>query len=229
MGTETSILLGTAVTIGFVHTVLGPDHYVPFIAMARARNWSHRKAMLITLLSGIGHVSSSAILGALGLLFGAELLKLTSLESVRGDIAGWMLLSFGLAYMVYGVRRALKKAPVTHTHEGIAHTHFGPREHVHDPGKANITPWVIFTIFVFGPCEPLIPLLMYPAARSDTLGVVTVALSFSVVCIGTMMTLVYASLRGLEWFPQKSTERYSHALAGFAVAACGAGVVFLNL
>ena len=229
MGAELSILLGTAVTIGFVHTVLGPDHYVPFIAMAKARHWSRRKAMFITFVSGVGHVSSSAVLGALGLLFGVELLKLTSLESVRGDFAGWMLFSFGLAYTVWGLRRALKKAPITHTHGGITHTHFGPKEHAHNPEKANITPWIIFTIFVFGPCEPLIPLLMYPAARSNTLGVITVAVSFSVVCIGTMMTLVYTSLRGLEWLPQKTMERYAHALAGFAVAACGAGVVFLKL
>jgi hypothetical protein len=122
----------------------------------------------------------------------------------------------------------LKTAPITHTHGEITHTHFGTKNHEHDPEKANITPWIIFTIFVFGPCEPLIPLLMYPAARSNTFGVIAVAVSFSVVCIGTMMTLVYASLRGLEWIPQKTIARYSHALAGFAVAACGVGVVFLN-
>jgi len=25
--------------------------------------------------------------------------------------------------------------------------------------------WALFLIFVFGPCEPLIPLIMYPAAK----------------------------------------------------------------
>ena len=229
MGSDTSLLLATAVTVGFVHTVLGPDHYLPFIAMSKARNWSYRKTLLITGVSGIGHVTSSAVLGTLGLIFGVEVLKLTSLESARGEIAGWLLLGFGVAYMVWGMRRALKHSSVTHSHDGVAHTHFGPREHTHDPGKANITPWVIFTIFVFGPCEPLIPLLMYPAARSDVFNVIIVALSFSVVCIGTMMALVYASVRGLEWLPQRALERYTHALSGFAIAACGIGVVFLKL
>ena len=30
-------LLATAVVIGTVHTALGPDHYLPFVAMATAR------------------------------------------------------------------------------------------------------------------------------------------------------------------------------------------------
>ncbi|HOD34406.1 MAG TPA: hypothetical protein PLR20_01590 [Syntrophales bacterium] len=31
------------------------------------------------------------------------------------------------------------------------------------------TPWVLFTIFVLGPSEPLIPVLMFPAARNASL------------------------------------------------------------
>ena len=33
---------------------------------------------------------------------------------------------------------------------------------------------VVFVIFILGPCEPLIPLLMYPAARVDATGVIVV-------------------------------------------------------
>jgi nickel/cobalt exporter len=229
LSAEANILIGAAVSVGFVHTVLGPDHYLPFIAMAQARNWSCRKTMIITFVSGLGHVGSSALLGALGLLFGVELLNLTSIESARGNIAGWLLLSFGLAYMVWGIRRAIKHAPLTHAHGGVIHMHYGSKSHAHYPDKANITPWILFTIFVFGPCEPLIPLLMYPAARSDYSGVIAVAVSFSVVCIGTMMTMVYAALKGLAWLPNRHMGKYSHALAGFALVACGIGVVFLKL
>jgi len=42
MATEVSLLLGAAATLGFFHTVFGPDHYVPFIVMARARQWLSR-------------------------------------------------------------------------------------------------------------------------------------------------------------------------------------------
>ncbi len=29
-------LVVTAVTVGVLHTVMGPDHYLPFVAMSRA-------------------------------------------------------------------------------------------------------------------------------------------------------------------------------------------------
>ncbi|MCJ7523916.1 MAG: hypothetical protein MUP71_01680, partial [Candidatus Aminicenantes bacterium] len=60
------ILAGTAVALGFVHTLLGPDHYLPFIAMAKARQWSLKRTLLIAFFSGLGHVLSSVVLGFLG-------------------------------------------------------------------------------------------------------------------------------------------------------------------
>jgi hypothetical protein len=37
---EIWILAGAAAGIGFIHTVIGPDHYLPFIVMAKARKWT---------------------------------------------------------------------------------------------------------------------------------------------------------------------------------------------
>jgi len=33
MSGEIAILAGTAATIGFTHTILGPDHYLPFCCL----------------------------------------------------------------------------------------------------------------------------------------------------------------------------------------------------
>ena len=33
-------LLAAAFGVGVVHTLLGPDHYLPFIMLAKARGWS---------------------------------------------------------------------------------------------------------------------------------------------------------------------------------------------
>lgn len=67
MSNSLAILLVSAASIGFLHTLLGPDHYLPFVVMSRANNWSIKKTALITVLCGLGHVGSSIILGALGL------------------------------------------------------------------------------------------------------------------------------------------------------------------
>lgn len=85
---------------------------------------------------------------------------------------------------------------------------------------------MLFTIFVFGPCEPLIPILMYPAAAQSTLGVVLVASVFGVVTIATMVTVVLLLSFGLESLPTRRLERYSHALAGFAILLCGVAIHF---
>lgn len=214
---ELTILVGTAATLGLIHTVLGPDHYVPFIALAKARGWSRRRALGVTFACGLGHVLSSVVIGAVGLLFGVAILKLEFLESARGEIAGWLLFGFGLAYTVWGIRRALRKgrsAPQAMTVEG---------------GKSSVTPWVLFIIFVLGPCEPLIPLLLYPAARLSLAGLLAVAGTFSAFTVATMLALAYAALRGMSLVPQMRLERYAHALAGFAILACGAGIQLLGL
>jgi sulfite exporter TauE/SafE len=244
MSNELIILAGTAATLGFVHTLLGPDHYLPFIVMAKARNWSLLKTMFITFLCGIGHVLSSVVLGLIGVAFGIAVLKLEAIETARGDIAAWLLIIFGFAYTVYGIHLALRGKPHTHSHAHLSgdnhdhyHDHSGEHSHVHTDEAAHsprssrdvLTPWILFTIFVFGPCEPLIPIIMYPAAKHHTGAVIAVAAIFSLVTISTMIAIVSLSTFGLSRIKLSRFERYSHALAGFSVLLCGGAIKFLGL
>ena len=230
-----AVLLWTAVTIGFLHTVFGPDHYIPFIAMSRAGGWSFSKTMVITVLCGIGHVLGSVVLGLLGIAIGVAVGGLEAFESIRGDIAGWLLLGFGLAYTAWGIRRAIQNRPHTHRHldaEGVIHqhTHDHAGEHDHAHAELNqrrvMTTWALFTIFVFGPCEPLIPILMYPAAEHAWWLAFLVAMAFSVVTIGTMTTAVAIGYLGLDRLRRPALERWSHATAGLALVACGLAIKF---
>ena len=234
MPNEISVLLITAASIGFIHTLFGPDHYIPFIAMSKAGNWSKFKTLWVTILCGIGHVGSTIVLGFLGIAFGYSVFHLESIESYRGDIAGWLLLVFGLLYMVWGIRRAILNKPHSHTHihhDGSMefHSHDHEKEHEHKENKSSMRIWIIFTIFIFGPCEPLIPVLMYPAARGTLFDVVIVCSVFSLVTIGTMLTIVFSALYGMSFVPMKKMEQYSHALGGFAIFMCGIAVQFLGL
>lgn len=231
------ILSVTAASIGLFHTLLGPDHYIPFIVMARSRKWSYSKTAFITCLCGTGHVLSSIILGLIGVSLGVAVEKLAFFETVRGNWAAWALIAFGATYTVYGVFRAIKNRPHTHLHvhkDGSVHTH----EHTHHKEHAHLhkenilakpVPWALFIIFVMGPCEPLIPLLMYPAAQHSMAGMITVAIVFGVVTIATMLGAVLVGTFGLNYTPLKKAERYSHAIAGFSILICGSAVQFLGL
>jgi nickel/cobalt exporter len=238
MDIDIGLLVLTAISIGFVHTLIGPDHYLPFVAMSAARNWTRRKTLLVTALCGVGHVGGSILIGFVGIVIGASLHRLEWLEGVRGDLAAWALTSFGLVYMAWGLKQAWRGRKHAHEHvhaDGTAHRHthghhaHDEHVHVHVPVDTDrlrsITPWALFVVFILGPCEALIPLLMYPASQHSAWGVGLVVLAFAVTTIATMLGLVYLAVRGLERFPLAAAERYSHALAGAALSLCGMGIV----
>jgi nickel/cobalt exporter len=231
------VIAGTAASIGFVHTVLGPDHYLPFIVISRARNWALPKTLFISFLCGLGHVLSSIVLGFIGIALGIAVLRLEAVESVRGGLAAWLLISFGFAYFIWGLHRAIRRKPHKHIHihadgekHEHPHTHEAAHSHVHEQErKVNLTPWILFTIFVFGPCEPLIPLVMYPAAKHNIGGVVVVSVAFSLTTILTMLTIIAISSWGVSFIRLGQLERYAHALAGAMIFISGLSVQFLGL
>lgn len=236
MTSAISILAGTAALIGFGHTLCGPDHYLPFIVIGKARNWSLAKTMWITFLCGLGHVLSSIFLGLVGVAFGLALGKLEAFEAYRGNLAALALIIFGFTYCAWGIHRAIRHKPHTHTHMHAgsvehthAHSHTHGHAHPHGADRKNITPWVLFTIFVLGPCEPLIPLIMYPAAEHSIAGMVLVAVVFSVVTISTMISVVLVAAWGAGFVKLGAVERFSHALAGAAICCSGLAIQCLGL
>jgi sulfite exporter TauE/SafE len=237
MNNEITLLIVTAATLGFIHTLTGPDHYIPFIALAESEKWSKSKTALITLLCGLGHVLSSIVIGLTGIALGIALFSIEAIESFRGEIAGWLLIGFGIAYTIWGIRRSYKKKKHSHFHyhpDGTFHSHTHSHEHpdhahLHEKEKSKTTPWIVFLIFVFGPCEPLIPLLMYPAAKQTIFGTFIVAAVFSVITISTMLALVFLGLYGINFLPIKKLELHIHTLAGLTILLCGISIKFLGL
>ncbi len=231
MSQDLTLLVGSAASLAFLHTILGPDHYLPFAAMARARDWSMRRTLWITVLCGLGHVLGSVVLGALGIAAGIGLRSLEMFESNRGEIAGWLLLAFGLAYFAWGMVRALRNRPHAHHHvhpDGTRHEHVHTHqdEHLHphaEEGK-RLVPWALFVVFLLGPCEPLIPLLMFPAVTHGPGAVVLVATVFSVVTIVTMTSLALFAVWGLRFAWTRRVERFGHPVAGALVFMCGAAI-----
>ncbi len=231
------VLSVSAASIALLHTLLGPDHYLPFIVISRARRWSLKKTVMTTVLCGVGHVGSSVLIGLFGVGLGLSLVKLVGVESLRGTVAAWVLIAFGSLYFVWGLRRAAKEKSHVHEHSHMNdvvhvhdHRHDGTHSHVHERASGrNLTPWVLFTIFVLGPCEPLIPLLIFPAAKSSPFGIFLVACIFGSVTVGTMVGVVTVTSMGIRSLPLGRLERYAHALAGATIGLSGMAIQFLGL
>lgn len=238
MNQEILVLAGTAASIGFIHTLMGPDHYLPFIVISRARQWRLSKTLFVSFLCGLGHVLSSVVLGFIGIALGIAVFKLENVEAIRGGLAAWLLIGFGLAYFLWGLRRAIKNKPHRHLHlhtdgDEHVHDHQHVQEHAHfhdqKAKQPNLTPWILFAIFVFGPCEPLIPMIMYPAAQHNISGVILVASAFGITTILTMLTIIALTSWGISFVKLGKLERYAHALAGAMIFVSGLSVQFLGL
>ncbi len=224
------VLAGTAVTIALIHTLMGPDHYLPLVILARANRWSTLKTASVTVVCGLGHVLGSVILGGVGIAAGFAITRLEAIESTRGNLASFLLIGFGIAYAAWGFRQARSKRTHSHGHlhtDGVdhLHSHRHGRKHLHlHPSSVNFT-MTLFLLFGLGPCEPLIPLLMFPAAVHGASGIFLVTAVFGLVTIATMLGVVLFLRAGLSLsLKTVRLERYAHVMAGLTIIISGIAV-----
>ncbi len=232
MPPEMQTLLLTAISIAFLHTLAGPDHYLPFIALSRTRSWGLRKTIGWTLVCGVGHVLSSVLLGLGGAAMGWSFSKITWFEGLRGGIAAWLLLAFGLIYVAWALYRA--QANKRHKHFDLeADGSLYVYDHKHGSNAANnkryaVTPWVMFIIFLLGPCEPMIPLLFFPAVQSNWVGILLLVGTYTLCTLTTMLALVLAGYYGIGLSKTDVLEKHMHLIGGIAISICGIGMLWLG-
>ena len=218
---DSFILVGSAASIGFVHTILGPDHYLPLVAMAKTNGWSGPKTASYVAICGMSHLLGTIIVGSLFFLVGFAFLNLDTLQSLRSDFAGWFLLLFGAIYFVWGMNWAIRQGRLVSggsVHTDRKNTNF-----------ARCTPFALFLFFILGPCEPLIPLMTQGGGDMGFLPTVLVVSAFCGTTIMTMLVCVmlfYYGVSRITFFLR--FENYMHAATGLIVLLCGCAIQFLG-
>jgi sulfite exporter TauE/SafE len=232
MHSEMFLLMGTAITLACLHTGSGPDHYLPFIALSKSRGWSFRRTLMWTTICGCGHVWSSVLLGLGAAVIGWSLSKVGWLQVIRGGVAGWFMLLFGIGYSIWGLYRAYKNKPHKHfdMYEGgeiyvYQHKH---GQAVQSTERYKVTPWVMFIIFLMGPCEPMIPLLCSPAIAHSKWGLAILIIVYTCATLLTMLVMVTLGYLGIAFVKTEKIHRYVHALGGLTLFICGLGMVFMS-
>lgn len=204
------ILLISALSIGIVHA-LAPDHWLPFVMIGKAQQWSRWKTTRMVVLAGLGHVGSSVLIALIGVAIGAALEHVNGWEALRGDIASTLLILFGAAYAVWGVYHWR-----SHTHDHSEHL-----QHDHGMNKAAfVSYWTLFALIVFGPCEPLIPLL-FASVPFGWMAVGIIFVVFGAVTIIMMLLQVHLAMLGLTLIRSHFIHDASHIIAGLAIVATG--------
>jgi hypothetical protein len=207
------LLLLSTLSIGFIHA-LAPDHWMPFAVIGKAKKWSKAKLIFVTFISGIGHVGSSILLGGIGILLGFSISHLKAVESQRAEMALWLLIGFGIAYTIWGLKKARN-----YKHEHI---------NTDDINSRTVTLWTLFAVFVLGPCEPLIP-LMFLATEYGWGAILVTSLVFSLVTIFMMLAQSLLAYFGIQLIRHDIAERYSHAFAGLVIALTGGFIMLTGL
>ena len=224
-----SALLLTAFITAVVHTVTGPDHYLPFIAItgpdhylpfiaiAKSRNYGLKKTLFWTFVCGIGHIVSALLIALLFVYFSHWLTetKFNWIENNRADLAAYAMIGLGGAYLLWAVWHRLRHK----------YGHEYHHELIESDNDKNISVWVLFIIFVLGPCEALLPILTASSVMGGAV-VVSTTLLFSFATIATMMVMVTVGMLGIKAMHLQKLQPYAHELAGGTIMACGLAIVF---
>jgi nickel/cobalt exporter len=217
-------LMLAAAAVGSLHT-LAPDHWVPFAALARARNWPALRTARLTFLCGFGHVTVSAILGVAALFIGLQAVH--AVGSTLEANASLLLIGFGLAYMTWALWRVSRRNlmhQVDHV-EGVPHDH-GHGHHHHHPRR--LTEWSLFLLFCADPCVAVMPMIIAASALGwhAVAGVIVV---YEVATIATMIVLVQAAYAGARTIRLPWLDRYGDVAAGALLVVVGAVVTLLGI
>lgn len=227
------VLLTTALTLGFVHTAVGVDHVVPFVALAQARHWTLPQTLAMTGVCGLGHVLSSVLIAAIGLGLGVATSKLEWIEATRGSWAATLLIAFGLGYAAFAFWRSWRRR-LGGAH-GAGHDH-----HLEAAGLMSelggdhkrLMP-ALFIIFVLGPCEALLPLL---TASGLTLSLGQSLMVGAVFCGATLLTMLglvavgHWGMAAAGWSRKPGfLHTHAHALAGLSMALSGVAIQLLGI
>ena len=231
---ESLVLAATAAMVAATHTLI-PDHWLPYVAMSRAKGWSIRKAMWVTGIGAAIHLVSTAILGVLLGFIGAS--AITGISEKADLISGFLLLMFGL-YFTWKGWKAYKLGQV-HSHAGHSyphpHRHKAGHDHncrhgrYHSHGeKVEKSAFALSAILGARPCAEAIPIFL----SASTLGLTSSFLAVTawvITTLASMLGIVWLSLKGLESSKLKVLHRFGELGAGLIIVFIGIAMMLFGV
>ncbi len=219
----------TGFTVAFFHAII-PTHWLPFVLVSRARNWSRSKTLAVSAFAGLGHVALTSLLGLLIAGIGFQLDERTG--DLFPKIAGGALLLIGAFYFWRQLRGGVlhHHAPGGH-HQPSEHCGHNT-DHIHLEDELKDTSllsnksgdWAaisgLFMMLTLSPCEGFLPVYL-SGVQYGWRGFVTLSLILAVGTLAGMMVFTWLTLVGLEKFPVQKFERYEAGLLGTIFTVLG--------
>lgn len=231
-----SALVLTVAAVGILHTIV-PDHWGPIVVVSRQRGWTLQATARAAAVAGVGHVTTTLLLGAVvwyaGSLAAAHYAHEVTL------IAAIALIAFGLWIAYGGWREATGDRG--HAHDGHAHLHEhsdgtkhvhwhehhgelhavdGDAAVLHEHGHAVAGRTALLLVLGSSPMIEGIPAFLAASTYHPQL-LLTMALVFAASTILTYVVFSVVALRGVQRRGLGAFERYGEMLSGIVVALAG--------
>lgn len=210
-----SFLLTLATTgfgVAFLHAAI-PTHWLPFVAIGRARGWTRRRTLGAVALAGGGHVLATTALGVGLAWFGFELEERFH-EVFHGVIAG-ILVGLG-AWLAF-------RAPHGH---GCNHCHGHPEKLVPD-ATDRAALWGLFLMLTLSPCELFLPVYLTAVPYGWT-GIAWLSVVLASATLGGMLALTWLTLHGVQRLRLRWLERHDQRVIGGLLCLLGVATVVLE-
>ncbi|MEE9292352.1 MAG: hypothetical protein V3U83_05430 [Acidobacteriota bacterium] len=213
-----------------VHALI-PDHWLPFVLMARSQNWSNRRTLLLVSLAGFLHVLVSIAVAAIGIGVGAGSARFLAENFGRSleFLTGVLLVVFGLGYGILAHRReARAHAPDAAPGGDVEKGGRPPHAHGHLLERwfhRALTGGALVAIIGISPCALLVPILLAASAQG-TVPLVAAGIGFALCTIGTMVLVTFFASRGMSRLQLPFFTRYGDLISGLMIAIAGIAVIF---
>lgn len=227
----------TGFTVAFFHAAI-PTHWLPFVLVARSRNWSRTKTLAVTALAGLGHVALTSLLGLGIAWFGFKLDE--RLGRTFPWIAGGLLILIGLYYgwrQWRGAGICHHGVPGGHHHASEhcgheeAHSHWEGELADNELASKSRGDWAaiggLFLMLTLSPCEGFLPIYL-SGVQFGWHGFVVLSLILAVATLAGMALFTWLTLVGLEKFELKNFERWEAGLLGTLFCVLGVLVIVLE-
>lgn len=240
LGETTYLLIATAGFTALFHTLI-PDHWLPFVLIARSQGWSLRKTFWTTLLSAIFHVTLSLGLGILALYLGKEFIR--SVGERIEMVAGYGLIFFGLVYTLFflaGGGRHQHYFPGHGAHhpledfgaggEAVSEGEEGPsRRHIlsRHLGDHPLSAVTLAAVVGLNPCVLAIP-LMFATIAEGIWSILAVGTSFAITSIVVLVSASMLGYQGMRRLDLAFLDRYGEVVSGLLIAVLGLLMVWLE-
>jgi hypothetical protein len=240
-----TVLVLTVAAVGVLHTLV-PDHWAPIAVVARAQGWSRAHTARSAAIAGLGHVTSTLVLGLLVWAIGAAFA--VRYGTMVDRAAALALIAFGV-WIAWSGWRELREGhassegggAISHAHlhrhdDGTEHVHWHRHQephlaattggaavlHEHDHAIAGRT--ALLLILGSSPMIEGLPAFFAASTYGAPL-LLLMAIVFALATIATYVGVSVAAVAGIERVAFGPLERYGEVFSGGVVAAVGIAAV----